>query len=264
MMTVPYPYKVSGFAVAIAVLAGMGSALAMDERQVEVDELRAALAAAVTQNRELAAGNAKLQEINKNLSVSLMAANAESEEFRKSYGEIRLQMEALGIEAIAEGKKGVEGKLLKAVNDIRLLDEQNLKLSDALMSLSDAALRLVESGEGRSPEAVVALKMVMAEADAVLGIDRAKAKDAQYAAGTIHSARVISTKKDHGVIVFNVGRAAGVRVGMPFRLQRKDHPVGRTIVVDVRDNISAAIVQTMTVADDNPRVGDIASVATTQ
>jgi hypothetical protein len=51
---------------------------------------------------------------------------------------------------------------------------------------------------------------------------------------------------------------------MPFRLQRQDRPVGRTIVVDVRDNISAAIVQTMTVADDIPRVGDIASVATTQ
>ncbi len=264
MMSVLYSYKASGLAVAVALMAGVGSALAAEQRQVETEELRAALAAAVAQNRELVAGNAKLQQINKNLSESLVAANAESEEFRRSYGEIRLQMEALGIEAVTDGRKGVEGKLLKAVNDIRLLDEQKLKLSDALMALSDAALRLIEPAEGASPEALTAIKSAMADADAVLGIDRAKANDAQYAVGTIHSARVISTKKDHGVIVFNVGRAAGVRVGMPFRLQRKDRPVGRTIVVDVRDNISAAIVQTMTVADDNPLVGDIASVATTQ
>jgi len=264
MISVPYSYKTSALAVVVAILAGIGSALAADQRQVETDELRAALAAAIAQNRELAAENGKFQQINKNLSESLMAANAESEEFRKSYGEIRLQMEALGIEAVTAGKKGVEGKLLKAVNDIRLLDEQRLKLSDALIALSDAALRLVDPAVEASPEAIMAVKRAMTEADTVLGIENSKAKDAQFATGTIHSARVISTKKDHGVIVFNVGRAAGVRVGMPFRLQREDRPVGRTIVVDVRDNISAAIVQTMTVADDNPRVGDTASVATTQ
>ena len=267
-MTVSYSYKASGIAIVVAIvvaiLAGIGSSLAADQRQVEMDELRAALAAAIKQNRELVAENAEFQQVNKNLSESLMAANAESEEFRKSYGEIRLQMEALGIEAVIAGKKGVEGKLLKAVNDIRLLDEQKLKLSDALIALSDAALRIVAPDLETSPEAVMAVKRAMADADAVLGIDTSNGKDTQPAAGTLHNARVISTKKDHGVIIFNVGRRAGVRVGMPFRLQRQDRPVGRTIVVDVRDNISAAIVQTMTVADDIPRVGDIASVATTQ
>ena len=263
-MMASYSHKSTGLAVIIAILAGIGYAGAAEQRQVEVDELRAALAAAVAKNRDLAGENARLRQVKGNLSESLMAANAESEEFRKSYGEIRLQMEALGIEAVTAGQKGVEGKLLKAVNDIRLLDEQKLRLSDALIALSDAALRLASSDEQSRTGAVISVEKAIAAADEVLGIDSAKTREGEFPAGTIHNARVISTKKDHGILVFNVGRSAGVRVGMPFLLNREDRPVGRTIVVDVRDNISAAIVQTLEVADDIPRVGDIASVATTQ
>jgi len=263
-MTAARSYKPLSTTVIAAILAGVGFAAGADQRQVEVDELRAALSAAVGKSRELAGENVRLKQVNRNLSESLMAANAESEEFRKSYGEIRLQMEALGIEAVTAGKNGIEAKLLKAVNDIRLLDEQKLKLSDALIALSDAALRLVEVEDENRSEAVMTVEQEIALADDVLGLNSQSSNEGIFPVGTIHNARIISTKKDHGILVFNVGRAAGVRVGMPFRLNREDRPIGRSIVVDVRDNISAAIVQNLEVADDIPRVGDIASVATTQ
>ena len=263
-MTAARSYKPLSTTVIVAILAGVGFAAGADQRQVEVDELRAALSAAVGKSRELAGENVRLKQVNRNLSESLMAANAESEEFRKSYGEIRLQMEALGIEAVTAGKKGIEAKLLKAVNDIRLLDEQKLKLSDALIALSDAALRLVEVEDENRSEAVMTVEQEIALADDVLGLNSQSSNEGIFPVGTIHNARIISTKKDHGILIFNVGRAAGVRVGMPFRLNREDRPIGRSIVVDVRDNISAAIVQNLEVADDIPRVGDIASVATTQ
>ena len=263
-MTAARSYKPLSASVIAAILVGVGFAAGADRRQVEVDELRAALSAAVGKSRELTGENIRLKQVNRNLSESLMAANAESEEFRKSYGEIRLQMEALGIEAVTAGKKGIEAKLLKAVNDIRLLDKQKLKLSDALIALSDAALRLVEVEDENRSEAVMTVEQEIALADDVLGLNSQSSNEGIFPVGTIHNARIISTKKDHGILVFNVGRAAGVRVGMPFRLNREDRPIGRSIVVDVRDNISAAIVQNLEVADDIPRVGDIASVATTQ
>ena len=263
-MTAARSYKPLSASVIAAILVGVGFAAGADRRQVEVDELRAALSAAVGKSRELAGENVRLKQVNRNLSESLMAANAESEEFRKSYGEIRLQMEALGIEAVTAGKKGIEAKLLKAVNDIRLLDEQKLKLSDALIALSDAALRLVEVEDENRSEAVMTVEQEIALADDVLGLNSQSSNEGIFPVGTIHNARIISTKKDHGILIFNVGRAAGVRVGMPFRLNREDRPIGRSIVVDVRDNISAAIVQNLEVTDDIPRVGDIASVATTQ
>ncbi|MFP6871978.1 MAG: hypothetical protein VCA55_00575 [Verrucomicrobiales bacterium] len=259
-----YAYRSPGFPLAIVAAMGVGLASASDQEQVESEELRTALSAAISQNRSLQAENSSLKQINKNLSSSLMAANAESEEFRKSYGEIRLQMEALGIEVVTGGTKGLEGKLLKAVNDIRLLDEEKMRISDALIAVSDAALRLIDSVGDISPDAVIPVKKAVADADVALGLESGKVNDPQFTAGALHHARVISAKKDYGVIVFNIGREAGVRIGMPFRIHRKDRPVGRTIVVDVRDNISAALVQTLTIADDVPRVGDIASVVTTQ
>ena len=96
-MTSARSYSSLSIAFITTVLVGIGLAAGADQRQVEVEELRAALSAAVGKSRELAEENVRLKQINRNLSESLMAANAESEEFRKSYGEIRLQMEALGI-----------------------------------------------------------------------------------------------------------------------------------------------------------------------
>ena len=51
---------------------------------------------------------------------------------------------------------------------------------------------------------------------------------------------------------------------MPFRLFRKDRPVGTSIIIDVRDNISAALIKNLKIQEDYPKVGDLASVDTTQ
>ena len=66
------------------------------------------------------------------------------------------------------------------------------------------------------------------------------------------------------MVVFNVGRVAGAKIGMPFRLFRKDRPVGNSIVVDVRDNVCAALIKKLNKEEDYPKVGDLASVATTE
>ena len=89
-------------------------------------------------------------------------------------------------------------------------------------------------------------------------------KLAETSEGTIHEAKIISVKNDYGMVVFNVGRDAGAKIGMPFRLFRKDRPVGSSIVVDVRDNVSAALIKEINKKEDYPKVGDLASVATTE
>ena len=66
------------------------------------------------------------------------------------------------------------------------------------------------------------------------------------------------------MVVFNEGRVAGAKIVMPFRLFRKDRPVGNSIVVDVRDNVCAALIKKLNKEEDYPKVGDLASVATTE
>ena len=251
--------------VAVFVLANaMCVCVGYGEENIETVELRAALDASIKQAKELKSENDKLMQMNINLRNSLMASNAESEEFRSSYSKMRLQLEALGIETITDGDKGVESRLLKAMNDIRLLEEDNMRISEALINLSDKALQLIEQGKGNeknSDDLKVLLGSAVDDADKALGIGVGQEISGNIR-GTIHEAKIISVKNDYGMVVFNVGRDAGAKIGMPFRLFRKDRPVGSSIVVDVRDNVSAALIKEINKKEDYPKVGDLASVAT--
>ena len=240
--------------------------VSMAEENIETAELRAALDASLKLNQELKSQNTKLLQVNANLRDSLMASNAESEEFRGSYAKMRLQLEALGIEAITDEDKGVEGRLLKAMNDIRLLEEDKMRISEALINLSDKALQVIDQGEGServSEDMKVLLSSAVDDADEALGIGGDYENDGNVR-GTIHEAKIIGVKDDYGMVVFNVGRVAGAKIGMPFRLFRKDRPVGNSIVVDVRDNVCAALIKKLNKEEDYPKVGDLASVATTE
>ena len=194
-----------------------------------------------------------------------MASNAEAVEFRKSYNDVRLQLEAFGIESVTDGQSGIEARLLKAMNDIRILEEEKLALSESLINLSDVTLRLIDAVENKKSdnELIKNVKDAVDDSDTALGIGRIEGSE-NFVDGTIHEASIIGVKDDHGVVVLNIGTNSGAKIGMPFRLFRKDRPVGTSIIIDVRDNISAALIKNLKIQEDYPKVGDLASVDTTQ
>ena len=194
-----------------------------------------------------------------------MTSNAEAVEFRKSYNDVRLQLEAFGIESVTDGQSGIEARLLKAMNDIRILEEEKLALSESLINLSDITLRLIDAVENKKSdnELIKNVKDAVDDSDIALGIGRIEGSE-NFIDGTIHEASIIGVKDDHGVVVLNIGTNSGAKIGMPFRLFRKDRPVGTSIIIDVRDNISAALIKNLKIQEDYPKVGDLASVDTTQ
>ena len=194
-----------------------------------------------------------------------MASNAEAVDFRKSNNHVRLQLEAFGIESVTDGQSGVEARLLKAMNDIRILEEEKLALSESLINLSDVTLRLIDAVENKKSdkELIKDVKGAVDDSDIALGIGRIDGAE-NFIDGTIHEASIIGVKDDHGVVVLNIGTNSGAKIGMPFRLFRKDRPVGTSIIIDVRDNISAALIKNLKIQEDYPKVGDLASVDTTQ
>ena len=194
-----------------------------------------------------------------------MTSNAEAVEFRKSYNDARLQLEAFGIESVTDGQSGIEARLLKAMNDIRILEEEKLALSESLINLSDVTLRLIDAVENKKSdnELIKNVQDAVDDSDNALGIGRIEGSE-NFVDGTIHEASIIGVKDDHGVVVLNIGTNSGAKIGMPFRLFRKDRPVGTSIIIDVRDNISAALIKNLKIQEDYPKVGDLASVDTTQ
>ena len=122
------------------------------DKDIELIEAKTALGAAIERNKELIKELAKFEKINSNLKTSLMTSNAEAVEFRESYNDVRLQLEAFGIESVTDGQSGVEARLLKAMNDIRILEEEKLALSESLINLSDVTLRLIDAVENKKSD----------------------------------------------------------------------------------------------------------------
>ena len=59
-----------------------------------------------------------------------------------------------------------------------------------------------------------------------------------------------------GLIVLNVGRKGGVRVGMPLEILRTDRRIGTALVVDVRDSICGAVLNKLVSENDDVKIGD--------
>ena len=162
-------------------------------------------------------------------------------------------------------RTGIEARLIKAMNDIRILEEEKMGLSEALINLSDGSLKFIKLAEEKSLDNVVIDEMreLVDEADKSLGIGSLIVSDINTK-GTIHEAGIIGVKDDYGIVVINVGSNSGAKIGMPFRLFRKDRPLGASVIVDVRDNVSAALIKNLKAEEDYPKVGDLASVDTTK
>ena len=70
------------------------------------------------------------------------------------------------------------------------------------------------------------------------------------------SGKILAVKSNLSLVIANLGAHNGVNIGMLFQVWRSDHFVGSVRVIDVRDNISGAIVQNINTAQDILRVGD--------
>ena len=58
-------------------------------------------------------------------------------------------------------------------------------------------------------------------------------------------ARVISVKDELALVVANLGRQQGARLGMPFQVWHEGRKIAIVRLVDVRESISGAVIQSL-------------------
>lgn len=78
--------------------------------------------------------------------------------------------------------------------------------------------------------------------------------------GALEAATVMDVNDRLRVVVLNVGQQAGARVGMPFLVWRGDRLLGRVRVVEVRRQVSGAVIEEVE-QGVTPAAGDAARVA---
>jgi hypothetical protein len=227
-----------------------------DTSKTELKETKDRLQAFEAENESLR----RRDELNKNairtLDESLAVANAESEFFKRQYGELKLRMEALGMESVGDNKEALEQRLLKAVRDLALIQKEKDGLSERLVALAETVLVYIKTAKVSNPQLRMDVEAQLRAANESLGIPARQVGNPAAVPADLTNASVISVKEDLALIVGNVGSKHGVKLGMPFRVTRGDHAVGEARVIDVRDRICGAIIEDLSSTTETVKIGD--------
>jgi hypothetical protein len=192
------------------------------------------------------------------LTDSLVLANSESEVFKRETSDLKLRLEALGLDSASPDKALLEQRLLKAVSDLKIVQDQKDKLADQLIRINEAILRYVKTASSVDGDARMAIETEMRSSTQLLttaGAPGAAQPVDPNAGGSLTDARVISVKDDLALVVANLGRRQGVKIGMPFQVWHEGRQIGIVRVVDVRESISGAVIQSLD-QSQKVKVGD--------
>ena len=168
-----------------------------------------------------------------------------------------MRMEALGLAAVGDNKEALEQRLLKAVSDLKLLRDEKDKIAERMVALSETVLLYMKTASNADPQIRSEIEAQLRAANEAVSETAAKDSGATSApAGDLTNGQIISVKEDLSLIIGNVGSQQGVKVGMPFLIQRGNHFVARARVVDVREKISGAIIEEYGSNTEKVKVGD--------
>jgi hypothetical protein len=227
----------------------------LTEREIESSETKTALGVLL---RDKASLEQRLQEADASVAAlqkNLAVANAESEVFKRQAAELKLRLEALGLDAAGDPAK-LEQKLLKAVNNLRIAEESRKEVLSALIELSEAVLAYRQVSTSTNADARELLEAALRKAHHAMGVSSSNAAEAPAVPATLTDASVIAVKDELALIVTNIGHQQGVREGMPFRVIRGDEDIGTVRVVDVREKIAGAVIQDLHSVNRRVQMGD--------
>ncbi len=252
-----------GAPVLLAMVA-VGPVMAQSDSRIELQELKTTLQVSAGQIQELEQKLGKAKEQIKNLSESLANANLDGQQAREGYERLRIQMEGLGVAVLDPTSTELQQRLLTALSDLRILEGYRRILTEALVGLSEASFAYAKINAGGDAAHKENLNKSLAAAERALSGSKLNIASAAAESGTLDNARIISLKEDMGVAVLNIGSRQGVHPGMPFAIYRKDKPVARALVVDVRQGICGAVVQELISKDEPVKVGDTGRAETSK
>jgi chromosome segregation ATPase len=245
--------------VFVALLTGAMAGRARAQAGFEAAEAQTALKAALGQIKELEARLERERQAGEAMAARAAAASAEAKSLADEIAKLRTQAEVVGSAALGDSR-ALDRRLLDAVNDLRLAREENRKLSETVLRLSEAVIGYLRAPADRQATLRQSLEAALAEA----ANQPSETQAADENASRVETSQVVSAQPEHKLVVINAGEKAGLRIGTPIRFYRHDRPVASALIVDVREKISGALVTALPHPDDFPKVGDSLRIDTSK
>jgi hypothetical protein len=197
----------------------------------------------------------------KGLTESLAVANGETELFKRKSDDLVTRVEALGISPAGKETETLRTRLLAAVRDMRLLQQEKEKAGEQLLRLSESVMELLKSSKDTDPKSRLKVEEELRNTTKILRDGKDPVADSSPGLG---NGTVVEVKPDLALVVANLGARQGVKTGMPFQVWRGNKQIASVRVVDVRDAVSGAIVQNTANPDETIRAGDTIRIDTTR
>jgi hypothetical protein len=134
--------------------------------ETELSEVKIALNRLVIENEQL---RADLSGTEKNLAgmrASLANTSAEAEIFKRQAAELKLRMEALGVNTASGNSARLEQRLLAAVASLQAASLEKRALTEALVRLSESASLFAKASTTVDPQSRLALETEIRNAGA--------------------------------------------------------------------------------------------------
>jgi hypothetical protein len=228
----------------------------LSEMDIEFTEAKLTLQTVVEENESLRQQLDLTRQQLSSLTETLALATTEAEVFRRESGELKLRMEALGLDSADPDRSKLEQRLLKAVRDLQIVQKERDQLADHLVRLSEAMVRYLQTATSDDAETRLALEEEMRAASEALGVPGSQTVEGAPVSPTLTDGMVISVKEELALVVANIGSRQGVKTGMPFQVWRGGNRIGLVRVVDVRERISGAVIQDLNSDKERVKVGD--------
>ncbi len=217
------------------------------DASLEAAEARTALKAALTQIQDLQDRLAAEKSANNAMAVKVGILSSEAGAAREELAEIKHRAEATGP---AQDTRGLERRVLDALNDLRLTREARNEAEHRLHQLAESVQAYLAADAATAPTLRAGLEQALAAA-----VAPPPETDPNPSPARIESSRVVSVKPDQRLLIVNAGALAGMKPGTPLRIYRNDRPLASAVVVEVRPAISGSLV-TQLEGEEFPRVGD--------
>jgi len=221
-------------------LAAEGNS-SLSESKIECAATEVTAATIFSQNEELRKQLALAGESVKTLTESLAVSNTEVDALRRKYSDLQSRIEALGLESASKDRAKLEQRLLNAVSDLRLMENERERYRDEVLGLSEAVLHLLKTSSSADAQARMEVETQLRRANELV----TKSQQLPEETATLMDGRVISIKSEWSLVVGNIGVKHGVKMGMPLRVMRGDELIATLRVVDVRQEICGAVIQEM-------------------
>ena len=159
---------VTGFCLAPAVRLAAERAGSLTEQQIEVSEAKTAMETLARENNRLKGKLEQSEATLANAQKNLTNAMSEAEEFRRKASELKVRLEALGLEGAGGNIEKLQQRLLRAVSDLKLAEDEEFEAAfsriPAVMRADVAAVGLTSwNGEAERMRMLDFAKLALAE-----------------------------------------------------------------------------------------------------